>query len=286
MKKIKAILSLMIAMVILCISIMPAFASGNAKEKLEELQDKVFNVATEFNIEVEGIYYPIEGECFLEYTNETYNNLRNVLNDAGSFINENSMDIYLGNIESIDEIEEHMVAIDKAYAEMVLKKSELEFLVNYCEFETNIGYYGDDVWNEFTDKLECAKVILADENIMDTRVTNAFWALFETYNQLCLYNNKFGDVDGDGILTVMDATLIQLYLAKHTELNSSQKYVAWVCTTYSGEIDITCVTEIQRNLAHLTDDTNWCYNYKVLLESTNLRDIKSNQLFYNAFSKC
>lgn len=284
MKKLRTILALMIAMVIMCISVSTAFASELAKEKLKELQFKIYDVAEEFNMEVDGGYYPVEGEAFLIYTDETYDNLNSVLNVANQFVTDITPDVYSGEVEPFDEIEEHMVAIDEAYAQMILEKSELEFLVNFCEAETNSGYYGDEVWDSFTEQLDAAKAILNDESIVDTRVTEAFWSLMEAYNQLCLYNNVMGDVDGDGVVTVMDASLIQLYLAKLTDLNSSQKYVALVEISYSGEMDITSATEIQKYIAKLADNTNWGYYYKELQNST-LRDIHSNFLFGNAMQE-
>lgn len=284
MKKLRMIIALMIAMVIMCISALPAFASEIAKEKLKELQFKIGDVAEEFNMKVYGSYYPVEGEAFLNYTDETYDNLEAVLNVASRFVIDLTPDVYSGAVEPFDEIEYHMAAIDEAYAQMILEKSELEFLVNFCEAETNNGYYGDKVWSNFTEKLDTAKVILADESIVDTRVNDAFWVLFESYNQLCLYNDVMGDVNGDSAVTVIDATLIQRYIAKLTEFNSSQKFVGWLCTSYSGELDITSATEIQRYIAQLTDNTNWDYYYKELQNSTP-RDIHSNLLFSNAMQE-
>ena len=284
MKKLKSILALMIAMVIMCLSVLPAFASDIAKEKLNELRFKIYDVAEEFNMKVDGSYYPVEGEVFLNYTDETYNNLNSVLNVASEYIIDNETGIYFGEIEPIDEMDELMADIDKAYTEMVLEKRELEYLVSYCQSEINNNYYSDEVWNDFLEELEAAKTTLADKTIVDTRVTDAFWSLFESYNKLCLYNDVLGDVDGNGEITIMDVTSIQRYLAKLTDFNSSQKFVGWVSTSYSGEMNITCATEIQKYMAQLTDNTNWCYYYKELKNSFNIRDIKSNQLFYDEYS--
>jgi len=60
-----------------------------------------------------------------------------------------------------------------------------------------------------------------------------------------------GDVDGDGELTITDATAIQRHLAKLITLNESQLRRAKVCG--GKELSITDATAIQRKLAKLID---------------------------------
>lgn len=66
------------------------------------------------------------------------------------------------------------------------------------------------------------------------------------YSQL-----KKGDVDLDSEITIVDATLIQMYLADMKELNDLQKYNAITYMYGENEIDIMCVTQIQRYIAKL-----------------------------------
>lgn len=58
-----------------------------------------------------------------------------------------------------------------------------------------------------------------------------------------------GDVDGDGIVTIIDATMIQRYDVKTIELNDTAKLLADV--DRDGEVTITDVTAIQRWLVDL-----------------------------------
>ncbi len=280
MKRIVSIV--LVALMLFSVATMTAFASELAKEKFDELEKKIYLIAEELNMYVEGSYDPIDAGGFLQYTNETSSNLNSVLNEASAFIVKNRYDVNDNIIEPIEEMDEYMAAIDKAYGELVLVKEDLEFLVEFCQSEKNDDYYSDDVWNNFTLNLENAQAILTDESIVDTRVTDAFWELFESHNKLCLYNDVMGDVDKDGKVSIVDATYIQRYKAELTELNSSQKIVGWIKYNYYGDMDITSATEIQRYLAELSDNTNWGYAYKQLLNSTKPRDIMKNQLFYDA----
>lgn len=55
-----------------------------------------------------------------------------------------------------------------------------------------------------------------------------------------------GDVNGDGVLTIADATLIQKYLANIVSLDSKQLAAADV--NQDGTIDVIDVTKIQMSL--------------------------------------
>lgn len=60
-----------------------------------------------------------------------------------------------------------------------------------------------------------------------------------------------GDADNNGVVTINDATAIQLYLIEKQEFNSTQKYVADV--NNDGEITVDDVTNIQLYVAKLKD---------------------------------
>ena len=62
-------------------------------------------------------------------------------------------------------------------------------------------------------------------------------------------NIKLGDVDGDGEITILDATVIQRHLAKLTTLSETQLLVA--DTDKDGAVTILDATVIQRFLAKL-----------------------------------
>ena len=62
---------------------------------------------------------------------------------------------------------------------------------------------------------------------------------------------EVGDVDQDGIVTINDATAIQLYLIDKQELDFTQEYAA--DTNNDGSITVEDVTEIQFYLAKMID---------------------------------
>lgn len=57
-----------------------------------------------------------------------------------------------------------------------------------------------------------------------------------------------GDVNGDGEVSIIDATLIQRHLAQLVFLEDEQ--LIFADTTGDGEVDITDATQIQRYLAY------------------------------------
>ena len=59
----------------------------------------------------------------------------------------------------------------------------------------------------------------------------------------------YGDIDGDGVISIDDATLIQMYIADLREFTPNQKLIADV--NLDGGIDITDVTLIQMYIADL-----------------------------------
>lgn len=61
-----------------------------------------------------------------------------------------------------------------------------------------------------------------------------------------------GDTDFSGAVDVMDATRIQMYLARLTEFNDKTKFVANVCM--SDDVNIYCATAILQYCAHLKVD--------------------------------
>ena len=60
---------------------------------------------------------------------------------------------------------------------------------------------------------------------------------------------QLGDIDMDGEVTIMDATLVQKYIAHLEDLTDQQKRLADV--NGDGEITILDATEIQKMLANV-----------------------------------
>lgn len=67
-----------------------------------------------------------------------------------------------------------------------------------------------------------------------------------------LTRHLYGDINGDGVISMADANLVQQYLAGIVELDKYQKIAADV--NADGVIDIDDVTDIQKLLAGYFDE--------------------------------
>lgn len=175
------------------------------------------------------------------------------------------------------EIEELYNTVKNTASQMVLDRQELNlFITRICDLETNDnGYYSDELWNDFTTKLNNAKNVYDDETITDIRVSNAYWDLFHSFNALCLSNPLPGDVNNDGKVNIMDATSLQRGLAKVFTVNASQQFVGYI----KGE-SIASVTEIQKYLASISSNENWCPELRRLQSVPNTKSFRANKLVY------
>ncbi len=83
------------------------------------------------------------------------------------------------------------------------------------------------------------------------KVTLNFIGYDITYDVTVLPKNStiLGDVDGDGVVSILDATAIQLHLAQLTPL--SDKQLALADTDHDGEVTVLDATQIQLSLANL-----------------------------------
>lgn len=63
---------------------------------------------------------------------------------------------------------------------------------------------------------------------------------------VALTDNDFGDVNGDGVISIVDSTLIQKYVASLVEYTSIQ--LALADFNFDGEVNVNDATEIQRAL--------------------------------------
>lgn len=67
-----------------------------------------------------------------------------------------------------------------------------------------------------------------------------------------LTRRLYGDVNGDGVISKADVTLVQQYLAGTVEFDKYQKIAADV--NVDGNIDISDTTDIQKLLAGIIDE--------------------------------
>ncbi len=217
------------------------------------------------------------GDAYLTYTKDTINNLVIVVDEAIGLENQ----FYNGERITKSMVNVAYKALDEAEKSLCVDKSELEFLAGFCKSENNDnGYYSESLWNEFKLSLNNAKNLLSNES-NDKEINTAFWELYFSYNDLCVYNQVPGDVDGDGRVSVMDGTLISKYLVGEKTLNFSQKFVAAVNNSVYDGLSVMDSTEIHKSLVNDNSNLESSSLISVIsnMKSTNIQD---NLLFYRA----
>ena len=249
MKKLKSILALMIATVIMCLSISSIFAV-EVNEELYEANKKLFILCWEsvydygVGANKRGCYfYTAPGERVPSIEGESYLRAQAFLHEADDLINRYAVDN-----QTVEQYEELYDKFYNALNSLVLSKGMLKELISFCSEEENYnGYYSDELWSEFCDKLDNAKAVYADpNNTKDFIVTEAYFELLHSHFKLCASNTMYGDVDNDSKITIMDATYVQMVCAKLRDFNSSQYLIA--------KKDVAYASEIQRYISSITEN--------------------------------
>lgn len=272
MKKLKMTLSCILAMVMLAVSSVPAFAvNDDLDSKIFELMLYCDKCQNEY-----GFGETEPGDIYLEYTDTSRNNLINAVEDAENLINS----YYDGLSITEEDIQSKYLSILNAEDNLCVSKTELVFLVEFCQLENNDNnYYGNLTWNDFTQALNSSISLLDNQNSSDEEIDDQYWSLLYAYNELCVSNQLAGDFDNNGEVNIIDVTKIQLALADFGTINSSQKYVS--ATEYSLTITIKDATNIQLYLANLKDTIN-SENLNYLTNNIDNKDWKINQLYCQA----
>ena len=94
-----------------------------------------------------------------------------------------------------------------------------------ASLEENInGWYDENLWNEFQSVLNEVKEAINSDD--EQAVDSAYYLLRVTFNKLCNLHRIHGDVNGDGVVNIRDATIVQKYVNKLVELTSNQQLLA------------------------------------------------------------
>lgn len=93
------------------------------------------------------------------------------------------------------------------------------------------NWYSDEDWTEFQNRIsdlgEALDFYYAEgKPFYSSELTNAFHAVIKIYNEMTNEYTLKGDINGDGTVSVSDATLLQKYLAGTAELTGAQKMLA------------------------------------------------------------
>lgn len=272
MKKVMCVI--MMVLVFICSITFSVDATENIEDKIDELYDYIVDSITIYGLYMPEIVNPIDGEVYITYTNESIESFEVSINEAYELFCSYR---YEGNNITLQDIDDCMQQMLKTESELIVARKELKFLVDLCKAENNDdNYYTSVVWDEFTSSLSNAESILSDETIVDFRVSEVYWALYNKYSSLCIDNKLAGDIDRDAQITIIDATLIQRKLAKLVDFNVSQHYVSSVSSS-SYDINITGATYIQQYLAELREELS-------SLAIENLSEVE-NQLWSRNYKK-
>lgn len=234
----KKLVSLVLSLLLIFCTMLSAFAidtqteaSRDDNESINVLRKKCLDVADYYALSVPGVHDGY-GSVKLSFEADSKTELNTAVQNAYNYC----LDCDAGMTADENDIASLTEAIENAKQKVILSRAELKILVDICNDEKNDnGYYHDELWNDFTKSLENAVDIINDETITDHRVNAAYYDLLENFNSLCRQNTVVGDIDGDGRVAIMDATLIQLTLAKMESMNSSQIYVCDFNFSYEGE---------------------------------------------------
>ena len=276
MKRIKHTLSICLLVIIPFLSALSVYAETMQMD-YEEFRDFIYKVDEPYNS-----YDSYEGEAWDYLPNRDFmiaqNTCRVLLETMRVEIGRNGY----SNVtkESIKEAKDNLVNTEST---VIICVSDIELLYSICKNEINERHYYDSVqWGEFQNNLNTVETYLNTPKAESIESTNAFWDLYGSYNQLCVSNHVPGDADGDGSVTILDATKIQRVLADlDSKPNSSQKFVMDVRN--DGVVDspnITDATEIQRYLAGLIENEDWCSYLSYLSNNVDNKQATANRIIY------
>lgn len=174
----------------------------------------------------------------------------------------------IDNVQYWFDIEQNYVVLDEKYktdeerqyiidnfsksmsTDIVISSDAILCLYEAVKNESNDnGYYSDELWNEFSKNREKVKMSI-EEGIKPEDANNLFLDLRDSFNALCLSNQIMGDVNKDGRIDILDATIMQKGLVKKLTLNSSQLLIS--CNnTFPQSFSISNVTEWQKLLVKM-----------------------------------
>lgn len=184
--------------------------------------------------------------CTVNY--EVYKNLTSDVNPtlgtlvakgSKSFANNGYFTIPLDTPVELSEGEKYAVVINICFTSggqdysILACETQYGYYTNIEVNDNQSSYYSKGKWQKIDSSL----------SILGCKIGNATVKAYTNDIELPLY----GDVNGDGVLTVTDSTLIQKYCAEFITFSDEQLAVADI--NKSGKIDISDATAIQRIIA-------------------------------------
>ena len=244
MKKVISILMIMVLLVsVLAVS---AFATESGmSEYYDKLDALCWSAVYDYGVSSNNRDCPYKyepGVLVISLTNESLKKGREALEETSEFLDGYTVD---PDSYTFDAFENQYAKLKGVLDTLVVSKGSLRSLINFCAKEKNHdGYYDEELWTQFVEKLNYAQVVYDDNTIVeDYEITECYFELLHSHFKLCSSNQMFGDIDNNGEISVLDATHLQRALARTEDLNSSQKLIS--------KSDILYATQIQRHIAKL-----------------------------------
>ena len=212
MKKLNIVISIILVMMLAITTSVTAFATDvNLDNEKWAMEQKVKDVEDYY---VKHMYFdPLK---IPEWSAASKQNLVDVIAKARAEI---------PYCETLEEINSYQVLLDEAVAGLCISARELQWMINYMrkDYNNSTNYYDEETYAELKTIYENAQKVL--ESGVEVDIHNAYIDMRNELNKLCAYNSVFLDVDNDGVFSIKDCTLMQMYIAKMVELTSSQRYV-------------------------------------------------------------
>ena len=238
----KKLISVVLCVAMLCGTLATAMFSANASETSIRLQleEKYGEYRRLFPID-----YIVPQPPLLFYSYDSGMRLVAALTEAEKVIdNKNATD------EDYQQAYDNLVSVELYIAPRWAQESyEIALAEPFDSY-----WWTESLWEEFQTEIADLKTALdgGDEKTIDT----AYKALNYTFNEACNSHKVFGDVNRDGKATIMDATMIQKYLAELEPLSGVQRFNALCGLTGEYKVSIFSVTYLQEELAGNINDIN------------------------------
>lgn len=183
-----------------------------------------------------------------KYTTDSINKLQNAYFNAQSRYESATTQV---------EVDEATEKLNTAISQLVLKdqpvtidKTMLRVAIDTAtSYYMSLDKFTDESWNTMEEKLKNANKVYENENATQDEVDLATQELLEAIDGLERDKELIGDVNGDSVISVIDATLIQRHLVQLETIDESRQVYA--DTDKNGNISIIDATMIQLLIAQL-----------------------------------
>ena len=152
--------------------------------------------------------------------------------------------------EKLNTAISQLVLIDEP---VTIDKTMLRVAIDTAtSYYMSLDKFTDESWNAMEEKLENAYEVYENENATQAEVNLATQELQDAIDGLERVKELIGDVDGDGVVSITDATFIQRHLAQLNTIDEARHNYA--DTDKDGRISIADATMIQRFLAQIVPE--------------------------------